>query len=226
MNDLVLSQTNVAPTPDVIPILGLTNAEARARFEQYGPNTLPQPHTPSLAAVFLRQFLSPLIYILLFAAVVSLALGDAKDALFIGAVLVINGIIGAAQEYSAGRAAAALRSLEEPHASVVRDGTQCSIDARELVPGDLVLLEAGSRVPADIQLLLSEDLQCDESLLTGESRPVKKSASSSGDETERTVSYAGSMITRGRGRGVVVSTGGATEIGKIAEEIGRRSISK
>lgn len=226
MNDLVLSQTNVAPTPDVIPILGLTNAEARARFEQYGPNTLPQPHTPSLAAVFLRQFLSPLIYILLFAAVVSLALGDAKDALFIGAVLVINGIIGAAQEYSAGRAAAALRNLEEPHASVVRDGTQCSIDARELVSGDLVLLEAGSRVPADIQLLLSEDLQCDESLLTGESRPVKKSASSSGDETERTVSYAGSMITRGRGRGVVVSTGGATEIGKIAEEIGRRSISK
>ncbi len=180
--------------------------------------------------MFLRQFLSPLIYILLVAALVSLALSDIKDALFIGAVLLINGIIGTAQEYSASRAATALRKLEQPHASVIRDGTQRGIDARELVPGDLVLLEAGGRVPADLQLVESTDLQCDESLLTGESVPIKKSAMASVEggmpERRRGITFAGSMITRGRGCGIVTATGIATEIGKIAEEIGKRSISQ
>ncbi len=215
-----------SPAQDVSSTSGLTCAEASARLERYGANALPEPRTPSLAAVFLRQFLSPLIYILLIAALVSLALGDAKDALFIGAVLLINGIIGTAQEYSAGRAAAALRNLEEPHASVIRDGMLREIDARGLVPGDLVVLEAGARVPADIRLVLSQDFQCDESLLTGESKPVKKRHVPSGAEARLGIAYAGSMITRGRGRGVVTATGRATEIGRIAEEIGKRSISQ
>ena len=103
---------------------GLTATEARARLEEYGPNTLPEPRPPSIAAVFLRQFLSPLIYILLAAAVVSLMLSDVRDALFIGAVLLANGIIGTVQEYSAGQAAAALRKLEQQRASVIRDGLQ------------------------------------------------------------------------------------------------------
>lgn len=222
------SQTNDVSAPDVASASGLTSAEASVRLEQHGLNALPEPRAPSLAAVFLRQFLSPLIYILLVAAVVSLALGDVKDAIFIGAVLLINGIIGAAQEYSAGRAAAALRRLEEPYASVIRDGMQHVIDARRLVPGDLVVLEAGARVPADIRLLLSQDFQCDESLLTGESKPVKKSAvpSDEGEDAQKRIAFAGSMITRGRGRGLVIATGRATKIGKIAEEIGKRSISK
>jgi Ca2+-transporting ATPase len=168
------TQTHLTtPAVDASAASGLTSAEASLRFERHGPNTLPAPHAPSVAVVFLRQFLSPLIYILVVAAVVSLAVSDVKDAIFIGAVLLINGVIGAAQEYSAGQAAAALRSLEEPIASVIRDGAQREIDARLLVPGDLVVLEAGARVPADIRLVAAQDFQCDESLLTGESRPVK-----------------------------------------------------
>ena len=211
-------------------MFGLTAAEASVRLAQYGPNALPEARPPSLVSVFLRQFLSPLIYILLAAAVVSLVLSDVKDALFIGAVLLINGIIGTAQEYSASQAAAALRNLEQPNASVIRDGAQQEIDARELVPGDLVLLEAGGRVPADLQLVESTDIQCDESLLTGESMPVKKSAlapTESGiPERRRDMAFAASMITRGRGHEIVMATGIATEIGKIAEEIGKRSISQ
>ena len=219
-----------APTPDAGGIQGLTAAEATAGLTRHGPNALPDVGGPSLIAVFLRQFLSPLIYILLAAALVSLALGDIKDALFIGVVLLVNGIIGTAQEYSASRAAAALRNLEQQRASVIRDGVQRDIDARDLVPGDLVLLEAGGRVPADLQLVEGTDLQCDESLLTGESVPVKKTlpVSVAGESADRrhTAMFAGSMVARGRGCGVVTATGPATEIGKIAKEIGKRSISQ
>ncbi len=225
---MVSPKTRVASGVD--RMFGLTAVEASVRLAQYGPNALPEVRPPSLVSVFLRQFLSPLIYILLAAAVVSLVLSDVKDALFIGAVLLINGIIGTAQEYSASQAAAALRNLEQPNASVIRDGAQQEIDARELVPGDLVLLEAGGRVPADLQLVESTDLQCDELLLTGESMPVKKSALAPAEsgipERRRDMAFAASMITRGRGHGIVMATGIATEIGKIAEEIGKRSISQ
>ena len=208
---------------------GLTTEQAAARLAEFGPNVLPEAQAPSLLAVFLRQFLSPLIYILLAAALVSLALSDVKDALFIGVVLLINGIIGTVQEYSAGRAAAALRKLEQPHASVIRDGEKREIDARQLVPGDLVLLEAGARVPADLRLVECVDLRCDESLLTGESAPVRKNPAPRSADTampERdSAAFAGSMVTRGRSRGVVTATGIRTEIGKIAAEISKRSMS-
>lgn len=211
-------------------VTGLTAAEARARLSQFGSNALPETKAPSVVLIFLRQFLSPLIYILLAAAVVSLVLSDVNDALFIGVVLLINGIIGTAQEYSAGQAAAALRKLEQPHATVVRDGVQREIDARDLVPGDVVLLEAGGWVPADLQLIESTDLQCDESLLTGESLPVKKSAAAREDggisAQRQRMTFAGSMVARGRGRGIVTATGLASEIGKIAEQIAKRSISQ
>jgi Ca2+-transporting ATPase len=211
---------------------GLSSVEANAKLAQYGPNALPDVKGPSTLRIFLSQFLSPLIYILLAAALVSLALGEVNDAIFIAIVLLINGTIGATQEYSAGRAVAALRRLEEQTASVIRDGVPRMINAREIVPGDRVLLEAGVRVPADLEIVESTDLQCDEALLTGESAPVKKSAlaeGEAGDEAaarRRSMSFAGSMITRGRGRGNVSATGSNTEIGKIAKEIGKRSISK
>lgn len=197
---------------------GLTTQQAQALLKEHGTNALPESRPPSLALIFLKQFLNPLIYILLLAAVVSLFLSDLKDAVFIGVVLLVNGVIGAAQEYSAGRAAAALKQLEQPHATVIRDGVQQEIDARDLVPGDLVLLEAGSRVPADLKLQACTDLQCDESLLTGESIPVKKAREGA--------CFAGSVVTRGRGQGVVTATGLRTEIGRIAEQIVKRSISE
>lgn len=203
------------------PILknaGLTATEVRERLRRYGLNALPETKPPSFGEVFLRQFLSPLIYILLIAALVSLFLSDVTDALFIGVVLLGNGIIGAAQEYSAGRAAAALKALEQPHAVVIRDGVTQEIDAKFLVPDDLVLLGAGGRVPADVRLIEQTDLQCDESLLTGESMPVKKAVDA--------YAFAGSIVIRGRGRGIVTTTGLETEIGKIAKQIAKRSISE
>jgi Ca2+-transporting ATPase len=206
---------------------GLTQGEAAKRLQQYGPNALPESKAPSLVVLFLHQFLSPLIYILLVAAIVSAATSDVQDAVFIGIVLLVNGLVGTVQEYSAGRAVLALRRLEQPRVSVLRDSLRREVDARELVPGDLVLLEAGGRVPADLRLLASEDLRCDESLLTGESAPVKKDAASvDGTDHRSALAYAGTMITRGRGRGVVTATGETTEIGKIAGEIAKNSLSR
>ncbi|WP_198389925.1 cation-translocating P-type ATPase [Sinorhizobium meliloti] len=208
---------------------GLGQKEAEVRLTQFGPNMLPEPQASSLSATFLRQFRSPLIYILLAATLVSLALGDVRDALFIAIVLVANGTTGCMQEHSAGKAALALRKLEQPKATVVRDGHVQEIDARLLVPGDLVLIEAGGRVPADLRLLSATDLVCDESLLTGESAPVHKTLTTVDATPEvnaRLMAFAGTLVTRGRGRGSIAATGAATEIGKIAAEIGKASVSK
>jgi magnesium-transporting ATPase (P-type) len=176
----------------------------------------------SVGSLFLRQFLSPLIYILLIAAIVAVAMGDVSDALFILAVLLLNGVVGTVQEYSAEHAAAALRQLEEPQALVFRDGALSVVPAVELVPGDCVHLEAGARVPADLHLSESQDLRCDESLLTGESATVSKQAGLNASAA----AYAGTLVTRGRGSGVVVATGAMTEMGRIAAEIAGRRTAK
>lgn len=218
--------------PVSVPEAGLSSAEARHRLERLGPNLIPQGRKPSFLRTFLAQFKSPLIYILLVAAGISLALGDVEDMIFILAVLVLNGLVGGVQEHSAGRAAAALRSLEQPHAMVIRDGRQQDIDAADLVPGDLVVLEAGGRVPADLDLVEAVDLLCDESLLTGESAPVRKRlalempGTCPTGERPRLSAFAGALITRGRGKGVVTATGTTTEIGRIAVQIGRASLSR
>lgn len=203
----------VVPETDVRKT-GLSAVQVAQRLGEYGPNALPEPVPPSFLALFLRQFLNPLIYILLAAAAVSVVLSDLADAGFIGIVLVVNGLVGAVQEFSAGRAAAALKELEQPHATVIRDGSPRDVDARTLVPGDVVLLEAGARVPADLEILDCTDLQCDESLLTGESAPVRK--------TPGQFAFAGAVVGRGRACGIVTATGLRTGIGKIAAQIARR----
>lgn len=206
---------------------GLTNAEVRLRLNNYGPNTLPEARPLSFAAVFLRQFLSPLIYILVAAAAVAMLVGDVKDAGFIGVVLLLNGIIGAVQEYSASQAVAALRQQDQLHALVVREGRQQDVAACDLVPGDIVLLDAGRRVPADLRLLEALDLRCDESLLTGESASVRKQVPSELEqETRSGMAFAGSLVVRGRGVGEVTATGLATEVGKIASELIKPSASQ
>ena len=219
-----------AASPGPAPRPWLTEAEAAASLARHGPNAIPETRPPSILAVFLRQFLSPLIYVLLAAALVAFLLGDLRDALFIGAVLLINGTVGTVQEYSANKAAAALRRLEQPVASVIRDGVRRQLDSRRLVPGDLVLLEAGFRIPADVRLIECEDFHCDESLLTGESAPVRKvhieQAAARPPEDRRGLAFAGTTATRGRARGIVTATGPATQIGRIAEEIGKRPISR
>lgn len=208
---------------------GLSQVDAVERLALFGENLLPKPEAPSLLSLFRQQFKSPLIYTLLFAAAVSLVLSEVEDAIFIGVVLLLNGVIGSVQEYSAGRAAAALRELEQLRATVIREGRTQEVEARLVVPGDLVKIEAGGRVPADLELLQATDLLCDESLLTGESRPARKVAVDHGIPAENNhaaTAFAGTLVIRGRGKGRVTETGLSTEIGRIAVEVGKTPISQ
>jgi len=203
---------------------GLSTDVAAQRLSECGPNRLPAPPLPGVAAIFLRQFLSPFIYILLIAAIASYALGQVPNTVFIVAVLLLNAAIGTLQEYSAQRSAAALRNMVRGEARVIRDGRPQSIDVEELVPGDVVLLSSGDRVPADIALDSAHSLSVDESLLTGESVAVTKTAELevAGDAPiaeQVNRCFAGSIVTRGRGRGQVTATALHTQIGRIARQV-------
>jgi len=203
---------------------GLSQAEAATRLQQYGRNALPAAKPPGIARVFLHQFASPLIYVLVAAALVSLVIGEWSDAGFIGAVLLLNAVIGTAQEYSAQRAATALQQLVTTQSRVLRDGDTHELDAEELVPGDIVLLESGDRIPADMRLLAGHDLEVDESLLTGESIAVFKHAdellpADSPIADRINMAFAGTLVSRGRARGVVTDTALQTELGHIASAV-------
>jgi magnesium-transporting ATPase (P-type) len=203
---------------------GLSQSEAEVRLGQFGPNHLPQKPPTRLWMIVLRQFRSPLIYILALAAVVSTAMGDVKDAGFIAGVLVLNAVIGAYQEWKAEQSSHALKKLLQIRASVVRDGEVRDVEAEEIVPGDVVWLESGNRVPADMRLLSTHGLESDESLLTGESLPVLKDATWSGPAAipvsdRLNMVYAGSIVTRGRGKGLVVASGTATSVGQLALDV-------
>ena len=207
---------------------GLTGPTARHRLERVGRNELPREPPPTVAAVLLRQFQSPLIYILLLAAGVALFIGDLTDAGFIGVVLVVNAAIGTWQEWKAERSSRALEKLLEVRAVVLRDGEAREVPAEELVPGDVVWMESGGRVPADLRLLTAHNLQIDESLLTGESLAVTKDAAWLGRAGEpvaeqKNMAFAGAIVVRGRGEGVVVATGAGTVIGQLAVDVMRAS---
>jgi len=205
---------------------GLATVEAQARQERYGPNKLPEQPPPTWWQIGLRQFKSPLIYILAAAAVVSLLVhpDDPTDAIFIGVVLLLNALIGGYQEWKAERGTRALQQMLHIRTSVLRDGEVLEMDAEELVPGDVVLLESGNRVPADLRLLSAQGLEVDESLLTGESLAVTKDPDWTGEESaplgdRHNMAYAGSIVIRGRSRGLVVTTGTATTIGQLALDV-------
>ncbi len=206
------------------PSSGLTAAEVEERRRRYGRNELPRSRPTPLLRIFLRQFLSPLVYILLAAAAISLLLHDLSDAGFILVVLAVNALIGSVQEYGAERSAQALRALTVPRALVVRAGQTHAIDAADLVPGDRVVLEAGDKVPADLRLLGEGSVEADESLLTGESLVVSKSAHlilppETPVAERKNLAFAGTLITRGRAQGVVVTTGLGTQLGRIAASL-------
>ena len=213
---------------DAVYELGLDTPSAISKLEAFGANELPQPKTPGVLTVFVLQFKSPFIYILFAAAVVSMALGQTINAYFIFAVLMINASIGTFQEYAAERAANALRGLVPHNANVVRDGRVQQIKVADVVPDDILILESGDKIAADIVLLDVADLIVDESMLTGESAAILKSACKT-DTQEAPAEqrgYAGTIVTRGRGVGRVTATGADTEIGKIAEEVGAETIVK
>jgi len=192
---------------------GLSQAEAATRLLTVGTNEIPQGKKPSKLLVFLRQFKSPLIYILIVAAVVTLFFGSIVDALVIALILVANAIIGFVQENKAENVLETLKELAAPKSTVARAGVSEVIDARQIVPGDVILLQAGDRVPADARLITVKTLKVNESMLTGESETVAKQTHA---HTSNMV-YAGTVVTEGRGEAVVVATGRATEFGSIAE---------
>ncbi|MDX2091573.1 MAG: HAD-IC family P-type ATPase [Kofleriaceae bacterium] len=202
------------------PDRGLTTAEVDARLRHHGPNALPEHGARSVLRVLLRQFASPLIYLLMVAAGISVALGHRSDAVVILVVLVVNAVVGALQEGRAERSLRALRALSRHTARVVRDGRQFVVDAREVVPGDVLLVEAGDAIASDARVLEAVALRVTEAALTGESEPVDKHAEPvSRDATlaDRTdMIFAGTLATAGRARALVVATGLATEIGRIA----------
>ncbi len=199
---------------------GLTSAEVATRRARHGDNALPEPPQHSTFAVFLDQFKSPLIYLLFGAAAIALALQEFNDAIVIAVVVVVNSAVGAYQEGRAERALAALRRLALQKSHVVRDGRAQLVDARELVPGDILILAAGDAVTADARLVDGAALQVAEAALTGESLPIAKDVPAVALEAPMTdracMVYAGTHVTAGRARAAVVATGTETEIGRIA----------
>jgi P-type Ca2+ transporter type 2C len=201
---------------------GLTGLESAVRLEKFGPNELQAAARVSPWQILLEQFKNVLVLILLFATGLSLFLGHGIESVVIAIIVLFAVVLGFIQEYRAERAIEALRQMAAPTADVLRDRNEREIPARELVPGDVILIKAGDRIPADARLVESVNLQIEEAALTGESVPVEKHTQPlSGDELalgdRKNMAYAGTTATYGRGRAVVVATGMQTEFGKIAQ---------
>ncbi|MUG85828.1 calcium-translocating P-type ATPase, SERCA-type [Paenibacillus timonensis] len=203
---------------------GLTDEEALKRREESGWNELQEGERISPILLFLNQFKDFMMLVLMGATLISGFLGEYLDAITIIAIVILNGVLGFIQEFRAERSLRALKELSAPHANVLRHGVVKNIPARELVPGDIVLLESGDRIPADIRWLATNSLDVEESALTGESHPVGKHAGVLSESDvplgdQKNIGFMGTMITRGTGRGVVIRTGMDTEMGKIADLI-------
>ncbi|MEM7650086.1 MAG: HAD-IC family P-type ATPase, partial [Cyanobacteria bacterium P01_A01_bin.70] len=216
------------PTSDILSQLktdtvqGLSMYTVVQRQLQFGDNTLTKIKRKSLLKIWLEQFQSPLIYILVIAAIITLLLQEWVDASVISVVVILNALIGFGQEAKATRAMEALSRSMQSQATVIRQGKKQQIPAVELVPGDIVLLQSGDKVPADLRLLTSQSLQVNESALTGESVPVEKQivddlAAETGLGDRVNLAYSSTFVTFGTGRGVVVATGDQTEIGQIGQ---------
>src|SRR5215216_6364979 len=200
---------------------GLNSQEAKKRLEHYGPNQLEEAPRPTFLQMLWEQLNNFVVILLIIASIVSALLGDYIEAGAIMAIVVLNAILGIVQERRAEEALAALKKLAAPDAQVIRDGSRQSIPAYELVPGDLVFLEAGNYVPADLRLLEAVNLRVEEASLTGESLPVQKNAATVLDKNvplgdRKNTAFMGTLVSYGRGRGVVTSTGMYTQLGLIA----------
>lgn len=216
-----LEVSQVAANLGVSPDRGLSAAEAAQRLERYGRNELVEAHPRTWLTILISQFTSPLVLVLIGAAILSAIVHDVKDAVVIGAILVLNGLIGFVQEYRADKSMKALQRLTVPSVRVRRDGAETAVPATEIVPGDVVLLQAGDVTPADARISVAANLRVDESALTGESQPVDKSESALVDADTPLADrcnmvYRGTAVVYGRGEAVVVATGMATELGAIA----------
>ncbi len=207
----------------VNPSVGLSEAEAKVRLEKYGMNKLKGKAKKSIVSLFLSQLKDMLIYVLLAAAVITLIIGEIADSVIILLVIVLNAVIGVIQEYKAEKAVEALQKMTTPKSVVRRDGVIKEINSEEVVPGDIIILDAGRFVSADLRLIESANLQIEESALTGESVPTSKNANALFEDPKTPVgdkanmAFLSTLVTYGRGEGVVVATAMDTEIGMIAK---------
>ncbi len=202
---------------------GLTVQEAKARLSECGPNVLKEPKKISALALFLEQFKSFLILILLLATAISVIIGEVVEGLIILSIVIMAAVLGFIQNFRAEKALQALKKMVAPLARVIRDGKEQEILAQELVPGDIILVNAGARLNADCRLLETMSLKVDEAVLTGESVPVEKTAEAISQDvplSERhNILYTGTSVVYGRGKAIVVATGMQTEFGKIAASL-------
>lgn len=203
---------------------GLTEAEARDRLARFGPNKLAEAEKISLFKILLHQFKSPLIYILLIAGVVTFFLEEYKDTGVIAAVLMLNALIGFIQELKAEKQVQALKKMVVARARVLREGKEVEINGEDVVPGDIVLLASGGRVPADVRLMRVIEFKTDESMLTGESLPSEKMVERLPEENltpgdQLNMGFMGTVVVNGRARGIVVATGPRTVLGYIAKDV-------
>ena len=217
------SQEYVLKELNVNPSTGLTIEEAKARLEKYGENKLKGKPKKNLIYLFFAQLKDMLIYVLLGAAVITLVIGEYVDAIIILLVVVLNAVIGVIQEYKAEKAIEALQQMTTPKSLVRRGGEVKEINSEEIVPGDIIVLDAGRFIPADLRLIESANLQIEESTLTGESVPSDKNANDLHEDPKTPIgdksnmAFMSTLATYGRGEGVVVATAMETEIGKIAQ---------
>jgi Ca2+-transporting ATPase len=218
-----LDPLEVAGSLGTDPVAGLTLEEARSRLERYGPNELRARALKPTWRLLLDQFTNAMILVLIGAAAITAAIGDLKDTVVILAIVALNGIVGFVQEYRAEQAMDALNRMTSPHARVMRGGETVVVAATEIVPGDLVRLDAGDVVTADMRLLEAQSLRVNEAALTGESEPAGKSTAPLPEVTaalladQRNMAFSGTAVTYGRGLGIVVATGMATALGRVAE---------
>jgi len=208
---------------------GLSEERAQKLLETHGPNKLPEGKGVSRLKILIHQFTSPLIYILLVAAVVTAILGEYIDTGVIVAVLILNAVIGYLQEYKAETSVRALKNMVVPRARVVREAQEKEIPSEDLVPGDIVLLASGGKVPADLRLFKTTELKIEEAALTGESVPVEKRSRPLQEENltpgdQKNMAFMGTIVVSGRGRGIVVETGPHTVLGQIARDVGELSV--
>ena len=217
--DAAATMAELATSPD-----GLGSLEAQARLRRHGANRLPAPPRRTVFARLAGQIHNLLIYVLLGSALIAALLGHLVDALVILAVVVINALIGFVQEGRAEDALASIRGMIDPNASVLRDGSRSTVPAEAIVPGDIVLLEAGDRVPADLRLIRARSLKLDEAALTGELVPVDKDTAAVAADAalgdRHSMAFSGTFVASGSGAGVAVGTGSATELGRISTLLG------
>ncbi len=216
-----LEASKVVRALQTSPTRGLTTEQVARRVVEYGPNELVEPPRPTLWRMILEQFNNFIVIVLIVASIVSALLGDYIEAGAIMAIVLLNALLGVIQEHRAEEALAALQRLAAPEAHVIRDAHRQAVPARDLVPGDVVLLGVGNYVPADLRLVETVNLKIEEAALTGESVPVQKDARVVLTQDEvlgdrRNTAFSGTLVAYGRGRGVVVSTGMNTQIGMIA----------